>query len=187
MSCFRQRGDGHRRLALAVDLRQPRAEAVERGQRVLDIHRRAAPDQRADVLGVEIGRTGDQALDHGRRREHRHARPGIEQRDDLLRLEAAALRHHLHAEPRDVLHDVDAGAVAHRRGMQDGVARRHRIDLAAIGEARHRKIVVREHGALRPSGRAGGVEQPGEIVARARHERDRIGGEQAPRSPRCRS
>ena len=68
-----------------------------------------------------------------------------------------------------MLHDVEAGAVAHRRGMQDGVARRHRIDLAAIGEARHHQIVVREHGALRPSGRAGGVEQPSEIAGVARH------------------
>ncbi len=175
---FRQRGDGHRRLALPVDLRQPRPEAVERGQRILDIHRRAAPDQRADVFGVDIGRTGDQALDHGRRGEHRHARPGIEQRDNLLRLEAAAFGDDLHAEPRHVLHDVDAGAVAHRRGVQDGVARRHRIDLAAIGQTRSHEIVVREHGALRPPGGARGVEQPGQIVARACNERRRIGGKQ---------
>ena len=81
-----------------------------------------------------IGRTVDQALDHGRRREHRDARPGVEQREDLLRLEAAAFRHHLHAEPRDMRHDVEAGAVAHRRGVQDGVARRDRIDLGGIGD-----------------------------------------------------
>ncbi len=102
----------------------------------------------------------------------------IDQADHFVRLEAAAFRHDLHAQPRDVLHDVDAGAVAHRRGVQDGVTRHHRIDLAAIGEARHRQIVMREHGALRPPGRAGSIEQPGEIIARARHDRDRIGAEQ---------
>ena len=171
---LRQSGDGHGRFALPVNLRQTRAEAIERGERILDIHGRAAPDQRADVVGIHIGRTGDQALDHRGRGKHRHARPGIEQRDDFLRLECATLRHHLHAQPRDMLHDVNAGAMTHRRGMQDGIPRCHRIDLAAIGEARHHKIVMREHGALRASGRSGRIEQPGEIASRARHNVDRI-------------
>ena len=35
-----------------------------------------------------------------------------------------------------------------------------------------------EHGALRPAGGAGGVEQPGKVVAVARPRCDRIGGEQ---------
>ena len=54
MSCFDSVVMVIGALALAVDLRQPRAEAVERRQRVLDIHRRAAPDQGADVVGVGI-------------------------------------------------------------------------------------------------------------------------------------
>ena len=178
MSSFDSVRDGHGRFALAVDLRQPRPEAVERGERVLDIHRRAAPDQRADIAGVAIGRTGDQPLDHGRRREHRAARPGREQLEDFLRLEAAALRRHLHAEPRDVRHDVDAGAVTHRRGMQDGVARRDRVDLGGIGMACPVEIAVREHGAFRPPGGARGVEQPSEVVAAARRHVGGVGGEQ---------
>ena len=36
-------------------------------------------------------------------------------------------------------HDVEAGAVAHRRGVQDRVAGRHRIDLGGIGVARRRQ------------------------------------------------
>ena len=74
---FRQRRNRHRRFAEAVDLREPRAKAVERGQRVLDIHRRAAPDQRADILRVRLRRTRHQALDHGRRGEHGDARPRL--------------------------------------------------------------------------------------------------------------
>ena len=46
-----------------------------------------------------------------------------EQRKDLIGLETAAFRHHLHAEPRDMHHGIHAGAVAHRRRMQDRVAR----------------------------------------------------------------
>ena len=175
---LRQGRDGHRRLALAVDLRQPRAETVERGERVLDIHRRAAPDQSTDVVGVRLGRAFDQPLDHGRRGEHRHALVRAKQREDLLRLEAAGFRHHLHAEPRHMRHDVEAGAVAHRRRMQDGVARRHRIDLGHVGEARGGEHAMRQHRALRPAGGAGGVEQPGEIVAGARHGIDGVGSKQ---------
>ena len=58
-------------------------------------------------------------------------------REDLLRLEAAGLRHHVDPEPRHMRHDVEAGAVAHRRRMQDRVAGRDRVDLGQVGEARH--------------------------------------------------
>ena len=75
-------------------------------------------------------------------------------------------------------HHVKAGAVAHRRGMQERTARRDGIDLARISEARRRQHAMGEHGALRPARGAGGVEQPREVVAVARLWRDRIGGEQ---------
>ena len=75
-------------------------------------------------------------------------------------------------------HDIDAGAVAHGRGVQNGVARRRRIHLSGIGEARLRQHLMAEHGAFRPSGGSRGVEQPGEIVGSARHKVDRIGRKQ---------
>ena len=75
-------------------------------------------------------------------------------------------------------HRIHAGAVAHRRGMQDGIARRHRIDLRAIGMACRHQRAVREHGAFRLPRGAGGVEQPGEIVRRPRHDVDRLRGKQ---------
>ncbi len=183
---LRQRGDGHWRFALAVNLREPRPEAIERDQRVLDIHRRAAPNERADIVGSAFGGASHQALDHGGRSKHRHARPGIEQREHFLGFEPATLRYHLHAEPRDMRHDVKTGTVAHRGRMQDGVARRHRIDLQRISMARRRQIPMREHRAFRPSGRARCVEQPGEIVRRARHDINRISRKQLRHSRRCR-
>src|SRR5712691_21235 len=60
-----EKGDRHRTFALAVDLRQAIAEAIDRFARILDIHRRAAPDQRADRGRIAIGAALDQALDHG--------------------------------------------------------------------------------------------------------------------------
>ena len=68
---FRQPRNGHRRFALSVDLGKPRTEAIERLQDILDIHRRAAPDQCADILDAGVGGACDHAFDHGWRREHR--------------------------------------------------------------------------------------------------------------------
>src|SRR5437868_5270545 len=51
---FRQRGDGHGAFALAVNLRKPRPETVERAQGILDIHGRAARNDGADVLRIAV-------------------------------------------------------------------------------------------------------------------------------------
>ena len=77
-----------------------------------------------------------------------------------------------------MLHDVEPRAVAHRRGMQNGIALRNRIDLGAIGSAGDSNITMSQHRAFRLAGRSRCVEQPGEIVARARHDVDGVGGEQ---------
>ena len=132
---FRERSDRHRALALPVDLNKPRAETVERAQRILDIHGRAAPDDGANVLRVAVARRIDQPLDHGRRREHGGARPTVEQAKNFGRLKATGFRNDVDAEPRHMRHDVEARAVAHWRRMQDGVARHDRIDLCRIGMA----------------------------------------------------
>jgi hypothetical protein len=173
-----QHRDGHRAFALPVDLREPRAEPVERLHRILDIHRRAAIDDGADVVALAFRRALDQALHHGRGGEHRGARPGAQQFEYLRRLEAAGFRHDVDAAAHDMRHDVEPGAVAHRGRVQDRIAGRDRIHLGGAGDARGGEHLVREHRALRPPGGAGGVEQPGEIVGVARHDGDRVGREQ---------
>jgi hypothetical protein len=174
---FRQVGDGHRAFALPVDLREPRSKTVERAQRILEIHRRAAPDDGADILRGTFGRAIDHPLHHGGRREHRQIAPSLEQRENLFRLEAAGFRNDVDPEPHDMRHDVEAGAVAHRRRMQDRIARRNGIDFRRIGVARLRKIAVRQHRAFRPAGGAGSVKQPGQIVAVSGRAGDGIGRE----------
>jgi hypothetical protein len=67
---LRQGRDRHRNLALAVDLRETRAEAFNRLERVGDVHRRAAPNDRPDVIGIAFRAALDQPLHHGRRGEH---------------------------------------------------------------------------------------------------------------------
>ena len=63
------------------------------------------------------------AADHGRRREHDvAARRG--KLENFLRLEAAAFRHDVDAASHDMRQDVAAGAVRHRRGVQERIAGR---------------------------------------------------------------
>ena len=68
--------------------------------------------------------------------------------------------------------------MAHRRRVQDGVARRHRIDLGRVGVARDGQHAMGQHRAFEAPGRARGVEQPGEVVRRTRDGVDRITREQ---------
>ena len=161
---LRQHGDGHRAFALPVDLREARAEAVERAQRVLDIHRRTAPDDGADMVGAALARMLDQPLHHGGGGKHRCPRPGVDQRENLVGIEAAGFRHHVDPGAHDIGDHVEAGAVAHRRCMQQRIAGRGPVDLIDIGFRHGREIAMRQHRALRPAGGAGGVEQPGEVV-----------------------
>src|SRR5262249_59407581 len=51
---LRERGNGHRALALAINLGEPRPETIKRAQRILDIHRRAAPDDRPNVVWIAV-------------------------------------------------------------------------------------------------------------------------------------
>src|SRR5436190_95846 len=83
----RQHRDGHRAFALPVDLREPRPETVERLQRILDIHRRAAPHDSAQVVRLRAASKIEEALHHCGRGKHRHAAPYAEQAEDFVRLE----------------------------------------------------------------------------------------------------
>ena len=64
-------GDGHRALALAVELVELVAQQIERALEVGDVHRRAAVGD--DLSAARVGRAGaavlDQALHHGGREE----------------------------------------------------------------------------------------------------------------------
>src|SRR5580692_9014516 len=115
---LRQSGNGHRAFALAVDLREARAEAVDGGARVGDIHGRAAPDDGLDMIGIALRVAFNEPLDHGGCGEHRRARPGVDQAHYFVGFKTARFRHHVDAAPRHVRHHVKARAVAHRRRVQ---------------------------------------------------------------------
>jgi hypothetical protein len=84
----------------------------------------------------------DQALDHGRRGEHRHAAMRAQQLEDFRRLEAARFRRHVETAVGDVRQHVEARAVRHRRGVDDGVAGRDGIDVGEVVEDRRHQVAL---------------------------------------------
>ena len=62
---------------------------------------------------------------------------------------------------------VQAAAVRHRRGVDDGVVDVDRVDVDEIGQPHRHQVALRQHHALGPTGGAAGVEQPGQIVRSA--------------------
>jgi hypothetical protein len=173
-----QRGDGHRALALAVDLRELVAENRHRPLAVLDVHRPAAVDDRLQVAGVGAcgGGAVDQAAHHRRRREQRGARMRGDQGENLVRLETAARGNDLLRRRRDVRQDVHPGAVRHRRRVDDAVVLGDAVDVDEVARRHREQVAVTEHRALRPAGGAAGIEQPGGVFGRAGRDRRRFGG-----------
>ncbi len=176
---LRKRGDGHRALALAIDLREAWSEAIERLDGVFDIKRRATRYDGANAVGIAISRAVEQAADHGGRSEHGRTRPAREQREDFFRLEATGFRHDVNAESCRMRHDVKAGAVAHGGCVHERIAGRDGINLGGIGMTRPIERAMSEHRSFRPPRRSRGVEQPCQIVRLAQRDRDRIGLQQA--------
>ena len=69
---------------------------------------------------------------------------------------------------------VDAGAMRHRRGVDDGVVGMDLVDVDEIARGHRIQVAMRLHHALGPAGGARGVEQPGQVVGctvRGRHGR----------------
>ena len=111
--CARHGRDRHGRFTLAVDLREPRTQRLERGLAVLDVHGTPAKDDAFEVIEPRArdGWMLDQPLDHGRSGEKARALPTSEQLDDLIRIEAARLRNDVDRGARNMRHDVQPRAV----------------------------------------------------------------------------
>ena len=174
----RQGRNRHRTFALPIYLGQARAKTLERLDRVLDIHGGAAPDERSQLSLIAVIGVLDETLQHRRRGEHGGPRPCPEQAKNLVRVEGAGLRHDMHAHAHEMRRSIETRAMAQRRGVNDRIARPDRIHFCDVGMAHHCEHAMGEHCALGPSGRARGVEQPGQIITRARLNRYRIAAQQ---------
>ncbi len=65
---------------------------------------------------------------------------------------------------------VDARAMRHRRRVDDGIVAAHVVDVDEVAGRHRLQVTLRLHHALGPAGGARGVEQPGQVVRRARLE-----------------
>src|SRR5471032_2147949 len=90
---LREAGDRHRRLALAVDLREARAEEGERALQIRHINRPAAIDDGLEDRVVGGGESGavDETRHHGGGGEEADVLPAPQERGDLGGIEMAAL------------------------------------------------------------------------------------------------
>jgi hypothetical protein len=113
-----------------------------------------------------------QPFDDGGRGEHRKRPSRLGQREQLGRFDTARRRHDVARAGHQVGNGVNAGAVRHRRGIDDGVLRRDRVHVDEIGEPHGHEVAVRQHHALGPAGGAAGVEQPGDVVGGTVHHRN---------------
>jgi hypothetical protein len=105
-------------------------------------------------------------------------RPGAG--ENLGVLEDAGFRHDVARALQDMLDIVEPGAMRHRGGIERRVGGIDAVHVGEIGERHGMDVAVGDHHAFRLAGGAGGVEEPGEIVAAARHGRgERIGREHA--------
>ena len=77
-------------------------------------------------------------------------------------------------QEREVVH---AGAMRHRRGIDDGVIAVHVVDVHEVAGRHRLQIALRLHHPLGPAGGARGVEQPGQVVRCARLQGPRCGGQ----------
>ena len=95
-------GDGHRALALAVELAELVAQKIERALQIGDIHRRAAIGDQPQRLGFEVRHAAmlDQPLQHGGCQENAALGPAVHQLDRLRHLVLAALGKDLHGAAR---------------------------------------------------------------------------------------
>src|SRR5262245_61406119 len=68
---------------------------------------------------------------------------------------------------RRLSHQVEPGAVAQRRGIQEAVTGHGSIDLGEVGQRHGSEIAVAEASTLRSARRSARVEKPGEVISRA--------------------
>ena len=107
------------------------------------------------------------------RHAHEHGGGG-KMPHDLGRIEARQQSRRATREPRTAHCDDEPMHVRERECVQQHVVRRETPERANRLQVA-RQVAVREHRALRLAGRAGGVEQQGEVVGRARMRRDSRG------------
>src|SRR5664280_884293 len=154
-----ERGDGHRRLALTVNLGQAVAHGFSRANQVIDVHRAAAVDNRPERRGAfdtrtRLGDVGDEPVDDGGCGEQRHVPQRLGNVADLCSVEPPAGREDV---PGAVQHEdgtVDAGTVRHWSRVNRAVVRADGVDLHVVAEGQGQQLTVSEHDAFRPPGRA---------------------------------
>ena len=179
----RQRRRHHGCLALAVDLHEARTQYPQRALQVGHIHGRTAVNDGLECRGGRVGvklrlfRVVDDPLHDGRRGESRKWTQLPAKREQLRRIDTTGERHHVTGARHQVWYRVQAGAVRHRRRVDDGVLRRNVVYVDEIGQPHGHEVAVRDHHPFGASRGAAGVEQPRHVACVAFGDRNAHGVE----------
>ena len=159
----RQHGDRHRAFALAVDLREVRADHPQGVLDVGQVHRPTAVGDGRQPLGL----AGRLATTWSTRRR---TMVGAAKNDACRQCAASSTtsagskaargRHHVDTGMHHVGQVVQPATVRQRRRVQHHVADGDALHLAQVAQAGHAQLASSQHHALRPTGGATGVEQP---------------------------
>ncbi len=170
-----ERGDRHRAFTLAINLHEAVAHDIQPLADVFNIHRPTAIQDGLESAGVGAccGDMVDHALDHRRRGEQGQPAGLRGQMTNLGRVEAARFGNHMPRGFQYMRKIAHAGPVRERRGIGNRVGRLHCINIGEIACRHGQQHAMAFHHALGKSGRARGIEQPGEIIRRAVLDGDR--------------
>ena len=89
------------------------------------------------------------------------------QQQGFMRVKAVRAGHHIQPGVQHIRQVVHAATVRQRRGVQHGVATRHRLHRAEIRQRAPAQLAGTQHHTLGLAGGAAGVEQPGRVVVLA--------------------
>src|SRR5215472_17756508 len=100
----------------------------------------------------------DESLYDRRCSENRRTAMDFQQFECLRRIEPSAGRDDVGGRLGDVRQDVKTRTMGHWREVKNTIIGRYRVDVGEVAQCHRYQIAMAEHRALRPAGRAAGIE-----------------------------
>ena len=162
-----QVGNGHRRLALTVQLHQARTQFLHGATQILGQNRRTAIDQRVQrsvVVAIHGGRI-DQPLHHDRCGKKIGDPVGLDRLQHTFGIERRRFQNNMGRCFADIGQGIEPTAMRERSRVQDHLIRAEtgtHIGIEILGHSQ--QIAMSQHRTLRHARGAGCVEEPGDIL-----------------------
>ena len=144
---------------------------------MLEMNRRPAVDDRAQRRDPDRRISLEQPHDHCGREEGQDSHALVcDETQNAVGIEAAARVDDVLRAARQRWNQIHPASVRQGRRVQEPVVRPKRANVREAIDRHGDQIAMAEHRALRTTGRARGIEQPGRVVGRALRRRRRLRG-----------